>query len=71
MGAGAEWHVNPGAGTPIQDAVGDTGEGDMIFVHEETNAQRCGCGQAGYAGWGRENGGYENVYVNVGYMDSL
>ena len=27
VGAGAEWHVNPGAGTPIQTAIDGVGEG--------------------------------------------
>ncbi len=34
VGAGAEWDVYPGAGTPIQDAIDDAGEGDTIYVHE-------------------------------------
>ena len=34
--AGAEWHVYPGAGTPIQDAIDGAGEGDTIYVHEGT-----------------------------------
>ncbi len=33
VGAGAEWDVYPGAGTPIQDAIGGAGEGDTIYVH--------------------------------------
>ena len=33
VGAGVEWHVNPGAGTPIQDAIDGAGEGDMkMFI---------------------------------------
>jgi len=32
-GAGAEWHVYPGAGTPIQDAIDDAEPGDTIYVH--------------------------------------
>ena len=35
-GAGAEWDVYPGAGTPIQDAVDGAGEGDSIYVHAGT-----------------------------------
>ena len=31
VGAGAEWHVNPGES--IQDAVDGAGEGDIIYVH--------------------------------------
>ena len=60
-------------GDSIQDVVDGAGADDTIYVHAGTNARECGCGQAGHAGWGgcgRENGGYENVYVNVGYMDS-
>ena len=33
-GAGAEWHVYPGEGTPIQDAIDGAGAGDTIYVHE-------------------------------------
>jgi parallel beta-helix repeat protein len=35
-GAGAEWHVHPGAGTPIQDAIDDAEPGDTIYVHAGT-----------------------------------
>ena len=35
-GAGAEWHVYPGAGTPIQTAIGGAGVGDTIYVHAGT-----------------------------------
>ena len=41
--------VVPGEGTPIQDATCGAGEGDMIYVHEGTNAWECRCGQATYA----------------------
>ena len=34
--AGAEWHVHPGEGTPIQDAIGGAEVGDMIYVHAGT-----------------------------------
>jgi len=34
--AGAELHVYPGAGTPIQDAIDGAGEGDTIYVHAGT-----------------------------------
>ena len=33
VGAGAEWDVYHGAGTPIQDAVDGAGEGGTIYVH--------------------------------------
>jgi parallel beta-helix repeat protein len=36
VGAGAEWDVYPGAGTPIQDAIDDAGGGDTIYVHAGT-----------------------------------
>ena len=36
VGAGAEWDVYPGAGTPIQDAIGGAWEGDTIYVHAGT-----------------------------------
>jgi len=36
VGAGAEWHVNPGAGTPIQDVIDDAELGDTIYVHAGT-----------------------------------
>ena len=36
VGAGAEWYVYPGAGTPIQDAIDGAGEGDTIYVHAGT-----------------------------------
>ena len=32
-GAGAEWDVYPGAGTPIQNAIDGAGDGDTIYVH--------------------------------------
>jgi len=35
-GAGAEWDVYQGAGTPIQDAIDGVGAGDTIYVHEGT-----------------------------------
>ena len=35
-GAGAEWHVYPGADTPIQTAIDGAGEGDTIYVHAGT-----------------------------------
>jgi len=35
VGAGAEWGVYPGAGTPIQDAIDGAG-GDTIYVHAGT-----------------------------------
>ena len=44
VGAGAEWDMYPGAGTPIQDAIDGAGAGDTIYVHEGTNAHECGCG---------------------------
>ena len=36
VGAGAELHVYPGVGTPIQDAIDGAGEGDTIYVHAGT-----------------------------------
>ena len=37
MAAGATtWDVNPGEGTPIQDAIDDAEPGDTIYVHEGT-----------------------------------
>jgi nitrous oxidase accessory protein NosD len=36
VGAGAEWDVYPGAGTPIQTAIDGAGAGDMIYVHAGT-----------------------------------
>ena len=36
VGAGAEWDVYPGAGTPIQDAIDSAEVGDMIYVHAGT-----------------------------------
>jgi len=33
VGAGAEWHVYQGAGTPIQTAIDGAGVGDTIYVH--------------------------------------
>ena len=35
-GAGAELHVYPSAGTPIQTAIDGAGEGDAIYVHAGT-----------------------------------
>ena len=35
-GAGAEWDVYPGEGTPIQDAIDGAGAGDMIYAHAGT-----------------------------------
>jgi hypothetical protein len=29
----ATWHVYPGPGTPLQDAIGDASAGDTILVH--------------------------------------
>ena len=52
VGAGAEWDVYPGAGTPIQDAIDDAGDGDTIYAHG-TNARECGCEQA--CGYGQAN----------------
>ena len=43
-GAGAEWDVYPGEGTPIQTAIDGAGAGDMICVHEGTNVRECGYG---------------------------
>jgi hypothetical protein len=34
--SGAELHVNPGAGTPIQDVIDGAGVGDTIYVHAGT-----------------------------------
>ena len=36
VGAGAEWGVYPGAGTPIQTAIDGAGAGDTIFVYDGT-----------------------------------
>ena len=36
VGAGAEWDVYPGAGTPIQDAIDGAGDNDTIYVHAGT-----------------------------------
>lgn len=36
VGAGAELHLYPGAGMPIQDAIDGTGEGDAIYAHAGT-----------------------------------
>ena len=36
VGAGAEWDMYPGAGTPIQDAIDGAGDGDTIHVHAGT-----------------------------------
>ena len=36
LGAGAEWDVYPGAGTPIQDVIDGAGAGDTIYVHAGT-----------------------------------
>ena len=36
VGAGAEWDVYPGEGTPIQAAIDGAGEGDTIYVHAGT-----------------------------------
>ncbi|CAD7774989.1 MAG: Periplasmic copper-binding protein (NosD) [Candidatus Methanoperedenaceae archaeon GB50] len=44
-GAGAEWHVYPGAGTPIQDATCGAGEGDTIYVHEGTYVENVDVGK--------------------------
>jgi len=35
-GTGAEWHVHPGADTPIQTVIDGAGEGDTIYVHAGT-----------------------------------
>ena len=35
-GVGAELHVYPGAGTPIQDAIDGTGEGNTVYMHAGT-----------------------------------
>ena len=51
LGAGAERNVYPGAGTPIQDAINASYQGDSIYVYAGTNARECGGVQAGYAGW--------------------
>ncbi|KAF5415354.1 MAG: hypothetical protein C5S48_06030 [Candidatus Methanogaster sp.] len=39
VGAGAEWDVYPGAGTPIQDAIDGAGEGDMKMFY--MNVSEC------------------------------
>jgi parallel beta-helix repeat protein len=36
VAAGAEWHVYPGAGTPIQTAIDGAEAGDTIYVHAGT-----------------------------------
>ena len=36
VGAGAELHVYPSAGTPIQTAIDGAGAGDTIYVHAGT-----------------------------------
>jgi len=36
VGAGAELHVYPGAGTPIQTAIDGAAAGDTIYVHAGT-----------------------------------
>ena len=36
VGAGAERNVHPGAGTPIQDAINASYQGDAIYVHAGT-----------------------------------
>jgi len=41
-GAGAEWDVYPGEGTPIQDAI--DGAGGYELCARGTNAHECGCG---------------------------
>ena len=45
VGAGAEWDVYQGAGTPIQDAIDGSGEGDMIFVHAGTYVENVDVGK--------------------------
>ena len=35
-GAGAEWHVYLGAGTPIQTVIDGAGDADTIYVHAGT-----------------------------------
>ena len=53
VGAGAEWDVYQGEGTPIQTAIDGAGAGDTIYVHAGTNARECGCEQA--CGYGQAN----------------
>ncbi len=43
--AGAELHVYPGEGTPIQDVIDGAGDGDVIYVHAGTYVENVDVGK--------------------------